>query len=265
MPSADTTRFDSTEQYYAQYRPDYGEAVVEYLVDRFAVDGDAQVLDLGCGTGQLAVPLAAHAGTVVGMDPNETMLAYARDRATEAAVENVTWVVGSDADLRERDDWGPFRLTTMGRAFHWMDGRATVDHLRTITESGGGVAILSDEEWLTHGRNDWQAEVYAVASEYVDALPDREYPDDLEYDDPWDDLLAERGLVDVTTESFPLEREWTVDEVVGYCLSLSFCSPAVLGDDRDAFETDVRERLRASGEKPFVQNAEVEVLSGRVS
>jgi SAM-dependent methyltransferase len=265
MPSDDATRFDGTEPFYAEYRPDYGDAVVEYLVDRFDVDGGASVLDLGCGAGQLTVPLAAHAGSVVGMDPNGTMLEYARDRAAGAGVENVTWVVGSDADLRECEDLGPFRLTTMGRAFHWMDGRATVDHLQTITESGGGVAILSDEEWLTHGRDDWQAVVYEAASEYVGDLPDREHPDDLEYDDPWDDLLAERGLVDVTTETFPLEREWTVDEIVGYCLSLSFCSPAVLGDDRDAFEADVRERLRASGEEPFVQDAEVEVLSGRVS
>jgi hypothetical protein len=145
-----------------------------------------------------------------------------------------------------------------------MDGRATVDHLRHVTEPGGGVAILSDEEWLTHGRNDWQAEVYAVASEYVDDLPAREPPDEVVYDDPWDDLLAERGLVDVTTETFPLEREWTVDAVVGYCLSLSFCSPAVLGDDREAFAAAVRERLAAYGEELFVQDVRVEVLSGRV-
>lgn len=264
MPSDDTTQFDSTERYYAEFRPGYGAPVVDYLVDEFGVDADARVLDLGCGAGQLTVPLARRVGTVVGMDPNETMLDYARERAAEAGVENVEWVVGSDADLREGDDPGPLRLTTMGRAFHWMDGRATVDHLRTVTESGGGVAILSDEEWLTHGRNDWQAEVYAVAARYVDDLPEREHPDDIEYDDPWDELLAERGLVDVTSETFALQREWTLDEIVGYYLSLSFCSPQVLGDERDAFETDVRERLREWGEEPFVQTCEVEALSGRV-
>lgn len=264
MPTDDATRFESTERYYAEYRPAYGDGVVTHLVDRFDVDATARVLDLGCGAGQLAVPLAAHAGTVVGMDPNERMLEYARERAEAAGVDNCEWVVGSDADLRERDDVGPLRLTTMGRAFHWMDGRATVDHLQEITESGGGVAIVSDEEWLTHGRNDWQAEVYAVAEAYVEDLPTREHPDDIEYDDPWDELLAERGLVDVTSERFDRDREWRVDEIVGYCLSLSFCSPAVLGDDRDAFETDVRERLDEWGNEQFVQDVEIEVLSGRV-
>ncbi|WP_255195352.1 class I SAM-dependent methyltransferase [Halorarius litoreus] len=261
---APTDRFESTEAYYARYRPGYGDPAIQYLVDRFALDADARVLDLGCGAGQLTVPLAAHAGEVVGMDPNEAMLAHARDRATEAGVDNVEWVVGSDTDLREGADVGPLRLTTIGRAFHWMDGRATVDYLQERTESDGGVAILSDEEWLTHGRDDWQAIVHAVADAYVDDQPEREHPDDIEYEDPWDELLSERGLVDVTSERFPTAREWTVDEIVGYCLSLSFCSPAVLGDDREAFETDLRARLAEAGDEPFVQHVEIEVLSGRV-
>lgn len=261
MPAPDPTeRFASTEAYYAAYRPGYGDAAVDDLVDRFDVDASARVLDLGCGTGQLAVPLARRVGTVVGVDPNPRMLGFAQERAAEAGAE-VAWVEGSDASLDGLR--GPFRLTVMGRAFHWTDERATLDRLREITEPGGGVAIVTDEEWLTHGRDDWQARVYDVAARFVDELPAREHPDDLAYDDPWDEMLVERGYADVDTVTFPIEREWTVDEIVGYVLSLSFCSPAVLGDEQGAFEAELREEF--AGEGPFVQHAEVEVLSGRVA
>lgn len=151
----------------------------------------------------------------------------------------------------------------MGRAFPWMDERATLDYLQGVTEPGGGVAVLPDEEWLTHGRNDWQAVAYEVAAGYIDDLPDREHPDEIEYDDPWDEPFVERGLVDVRTERFEREREWTVDAAVGYVLSLSFCSPAVL-DDRAAFDRDLHARLREYGDEPFVLRCEIEVLSGRV-
>lgn len=261
MPTPeDADRFAGTERYYATYRPGYGDDAIAYLVDRFDLGGDARVLDLGCGTGDLAVPLAGHAGEVVGMDPNEQMLREARARAEAAGRENVEWVVGSDADLDE--SLGPVRLTTMGRSFHWMDQEATLERLHRITEPGGGIAILTDDEWLTHGRNDWQADVYDVVADYVDDLPARTHPDDLDYE-PWDELVVSFGFADVETPVFEFEREWDVDGVVGYVFSLSFCSPRTFGDDRDAFEADLRARLADRDEQVFVEDVKVNVVAGR--
>lgn len=259
-PREDSDPFESTEEYYAEHRPRYGEAAIRYLVDRFDLDGSARVLDLGCGAGQIAVPLAPYVGEVVGMDPNEEMLRQASERTAAAGVENVEWVVGTDADLG--DHLGEVRLTTIGRAFHRMDQRRTRERLCGITESGGGVALLGDAEWLTRGEREWQDDVYAVAERYVDDLPDRTGP--VEYDDPWDELLVDCGLADVEVATFESERRWDADGVVGYVLSLSYCSPRVLGDDRAAFETDVRERLADRPEETFAEVVTVEVISGRL-
>lgn len=264
-PSDDTAEsaagdaFESAEPYYAAHRPDYGDDVVGYLVERFALDEQSRVLDLGCGAGQLAVPLAARVGRVLGVDPNETMLEYAEQRAAEAGRENVAWLVGSDADLEEA--LAPLDLTTMGRAFHRMDQDATLETLQGLTRPGGGVAILNDPEWLTRGTADWQDAVYDVASDYREDLPERTGP--VEYDDPWDELLDGHGYRDVAVETFPFEREWSVDGVVGYVFSLSFCAPATFGDDREAFEAALRERL-GERDPPFVQDGAVTVISGFV-
>jgi SAM-dependent methyltransferase len=58
------------------------------IADELAAD---RVIDVGCGTGCLAIRLAASGRTVVGVDPAEASLDAARSKA---GAERVTWVEG---------------------------------------------------------------------------------------------------------------------------------------------------------------------------
>jgi SAM-dependent methyltransferase len=58
--------------------------------------GAGDVVDLGCGTGVLAVDLAAGGRSVTGIDPADAMLGVARDRP---GGERVRWILGTAADL----------------------------------------------------------------------------------------------------------------------------------------------------------------------
>lgn len=256
--------FAGTETYYAAHRPDYAPAAVEYLVDRFEVDEESVVLDLGCGAGQLAIPLAEHAGTVVGMDPNPRMLDEARRRAESRGTGNVELLEGSDADLRAGlgSEYTPFRLVSMGRSFHWMDQRPTLDYLRGVIGTGGGVAIVTGEEPLTRCDAAWTAAVYDVVDDFLPDIPERE-TGDVEYEDPWDEMLDERGYVDVETRYFDQVVEWSVDRIIGYVYSLSFAPRASFGDDAGVFEDTVRERLDDFTASEFRQETMTEVISCR--
>ncbi|WP_081809171.1 class I SAM-dependent methyltransferase [Mycobacterium sp. URHB0044] len=111
--------FAGTAWHYARYRPGYPQAFVDDLVRQFRLDGTGRLLDLGCGTGQLTLPLAQHVADAVGIDPEPGMLVEAAGQAQARGVTNVTWTHGSSADLSV--ELGRFRLVTMGRSFHWMD------------------------------------------------------------------------------------------------------------------------------------------------
>jgi arsenite methyltransferase len=52
------------------------------------------VLDIGCGTGSLALRLAPHAAHVHGLDLSGEMVRIARHKASEQRVDNVTFHVG---------------------------------------------------------------------------------------------------------------------------------------------------------------------------
>lgn len=56
----------------------------------------ARVLDLGCGTGRLALGMAAAGHVVTGVDPARASLDVAR---AKPGAERVTWVEGTSADL----------------------------------------------------------------------------------------------------------------------------------------------------------------------
>ena len=44
--------------FYHKYRRGYPPAVIDMVMDAFGLTGDDIVVDLGCGTGQLALPIA---------------------------------------------------------------------------------------------------------------------------------------------------------------------------------------------------------------
>lgn len=73
---------------------------------RFVLAYDpSTVLDAGCGTGRVAIELARHGVSVVGVDVDPSMLATARERAPE-----VEWV---EADLRTLDLGRTFGVVVM--------------------------------------------------------------------------------------------------------------------------------------------------------
>lgn len=108
--------------YYARFRPGYPAPVIDALVAKLGLTHEHAVLDLGCGTGQLAVPLAAHVRRVLAVDPEPDMLAHA------PAVPNVEWHPGSDADVA---GLGRFEAVVVGQALHWMDHERLFRDART--------------------------------------------------------------------------------------------------------------------------------------
>ncbi|WBB87619.1 class I SAM-dependent methyltransferase [Micromonospora sp. WMMC264] len=144
--------------YYARHRRGYPPEAVDALAAAFGLGPDDTVVDLGCGTGQLSIPLADRVGAVVGMDPEPDMLAIARRAALDRGTANATWVLGSDADvpaLSRLLGEGSVGALTVAVAIHFMDCDALFEAARPLLRSGGGIAVVTNGEPLWMQDTEW--------------------------------------------------------------------------------------------------------------
>ena len=132
-------RFRSAAAHYLQGRPGYAPALIEDVAALLRLDGAGRLLDLGCGPGQLAMAFRPLVAEALGMDPEPEMLALGDRLASEAGLA-VEFRQGASHDLA--DGMGPFRLVTIGRAFHWMDRAETLRRLDRLVEPGGAVVLF---------------------------------------------------------------------------------------------------------------------------
>jgi SAM-dependent methyltransferase len=150
--------FSSAVDYYAQYRPGYPQSLVDALAARAGLDGTQHVLDVGCGTGQLTIPLARHVQAVVAIDPVAGMLALGRQAAQAAGAGNVTWLEGDSSQIAALAGPGA-DLAVFAASFHWADRPAVLAVLAEILAPGGVVVVINDVLGDSE-QPDW---VYAIA------------------------------------------------------------------------------------------------------
>jgi trans-aconitate methyltransferase len=114
------------------------------LIDWLEPRAAESILDLGCGTGDLATAIASRGARVVGVDASAEMIAAARERAP--ALE---WIVG-DGEALAFD--GAFDAVFSNAALHWMTraeaaargiARALKPGGRLVAELGGAGCVAT--------------------------------------------------------------------------------------------------------------------------
>jgi arsenite methyltransferase len=69
------------------------------LVKKFNILSRHKVLDVGCGTGRLALKLAGKVDHITGIDPSIQRVEIARRKHTKLDPKNVTFELGSSDDI----------------------------------------------------------------------------------------------------------------------------------------------------------------------
>jgi SAM-dependent methyltransferase len=133
--------FGSDAERYDRYRPDYPPALFDELLSRRPVSA----LDVGCGTGKVAVPLQERGLSVLGVEPDVRMAEVARRHRVPVEVASF-------------ESWEPagrtYDLVTAGHSWHWIDPAVGLAKAASITVPGGVIALfwnfhVVDETLLT--------------------------------------------------------------------------------------------------------------------
>jgi hypothetical protein len=132
----------------------------------------------------------------------------------------------------------------IARAFHWMNREQTLTDLFKMTKSGGGVAVISDNGPYDGAMIPWKETIRQTVRKWLGEV--RKAGTDGTFPHPtkrFEAYLKESEFGNYEEAKYSIERSWSLDEIIGYMYSTSLASPSVLGDKKDAFEVDLRERL----------------------
>jgi SAM-dependent methyltransferase len=246
--------FRSTAEYYDNFRPRYPESLLDDLRARVRLTRDSRVLDLACGTGQIAFALAAHVGEVVAVDQEAEMVTYGARKAERLGVTNIHWRTGSAEEIALD---GGFDLVAIGNAFQRLDRDAVARRMWPHVNARGCIALLwGGTPW--RGDVPWQSVLQQTLERWMDVAEarDRVAPgwEEAMARDPHEAVLHRAGYAYEGTFEFATTQRWTTDSLIGFTYSTSFLNRAALGTHADAFERDLRSELARGGlTEPFEQ------------
>ena len=139
MRQADRQRvrglFDSVANLYNESRQDFPGEVVRSIVETAGLAEGADVLEIGCGTGQLTAELARWPLRITAIDIGPSMIEVARRRLGD----RVRFQVAAFEEFEARPRF--FDLVACATAFHWLDPEIAWIKTARILKPSGWLAI----------------------------------------------------------------------------------------------------------------------------
>jgi SAM-dependent methyltransferase len=154
MPTSRARSFGAVAAAYAEHRPGYPAAALDWALAPLAGSGSGErtLLDLGAGTGKLTSALLGR-GTVIAVEPDPAMLTELRRR-----LPDVDALAGSAESIPLPA--GSVDTVLVGQAWHWFDTGRALPELARVLRPGGVLAAL----WNADDHDvEWVAELHRAA------------------------------------------------------------------------------------------------------
>jgi SAM-dependent methyltransferase len=127
--------FGRTAREYELGRPEWPAELLDEVVADLGLGPDAEVLDLGAGTGKLTRLLVPRFARVVAVEPDDAMRAV-----LEEVVPGAEAIAGSAESIPLAD--GEVNAVFSGEAFHWFATPETVAELERVLRPRGAFVIF---------------------------------------------------------------------------------------------------------------------------
>jgi SAM-dependent methyltransferase len=174
--------FNEVADLYERARPLYPQELVEDLFTLTGIQPGHRVLEIGSGTGQITVPLAARGLRITALEPGRKLAAIARGKLASYPLVQVIECRFEDYQLPPE----AFDLVVAATAWHWLDPTIRVAKSGAALKADGYLAIIH-----THWGVGQRRDLFSVRSQYC-------------YE-RWDPA-AEPGFVPPTIDELPTTR-----------------------------------------------------------
>lgn len=139
-------------------RPPYPESVFDIL-ESLAPDLAGPLLDLGCGTGEIAIPMSRRLWRVVAVDASLPMLQMAKSRGGQEA-DSIEWVNLPAEEFAYPETYG---VVVAAASLHWMDWTTLLPRISSALDPAGFLVLVDVNAF---GDAPWLGELRRVIAEY---------------------------------------------------------------------------------------------------
>ena len=237
--------YRGTAEDYDRFRVPYPPELTGDLASRAGADGRGRLMDLACGTGQLAFGLCGGFAETWAVDQEPDMVGLARRKATAAGLRGIRFAVSPAEELSAPDDH--FDLVTIGNAFHRLPRDAVAARVHGWLVPGGLLALVwGGNPWI--GEAPWQQVLAAVRDRWMARVGGDRVPAGYERDRarrPDAVILGAAGFEPAGSREFVVDWQWTPGTLIGFCYSTAVLSRAALGSRAAEFEAELRGELLA--------------------
>jgi ubiquinone/menaquinone biosynthesis C-methylase UbiE len=233
------TLFDGVAQLYDDSRPGYPSEIVEFAVATAAAGPGSDVLEVGCGTGQLTGELVRYGFRLTAIDIGASMIAAASRRLDGSGVR---LEVASFEEFGGAD--AAFDLIVSGTAFHWVDPEAKFRKPARLLRPGGWLALLETGERYDDPLRAALRDMWIARSGDGGAWARRPHFAD-------SDVIARTGLFETPVHTTHTERTVSSAEKVVAVENTRATSLSWPADVRREFTAELRRQLRSQSEVPL--------------
>ncbi|QWC20420.1 class I SAM-dependent methyltransferase [Halorubrum sp. 2020YC2] len=136
-------RFSEKAAAYDDSKSDEYHACASLVIDHAAPEADDVVLDLGAGTGAIALGVAGDAERVLARDISEGMMEEGRRKAADRGLDNVEFAYGEFRDPGLEPDQR-VDIVTSNFALHHLADDEKREAIRVMSETGARQIVLGD-------------------------------------------------------------------------------------------------------------------------
>ncbi|MGW9591357.1 class I SAM-dependent methyltransferase [Streptomyces chartreusis] len=158
--------FDEDAELYDRARPGYPPRLYDDLAELAGTVPGSRVLEVGCGTGQVTVPLAGRGCRITAVEAGPRMAAVAR--------RNLTGYPAADVVTTRFEDWPlpdePYDAVVSATAFHWIDPAVRVPKAADALRPDGALAVVRTQH-VNGGTEDFFVEVQGCYERFDPSTP----------------------------------------------------------------------------------------------
>jgi ubiquinone/menaquinone biosynthesis C-methylase UbiE len=239
------TLFDEVAELYDDSRLGYPGDIVDFVIATAGVGAGSDVLEVGCGTGQLTKSLAGRGFRLMAIDIGASMVGVAQRRLDGSAV---SFQVASFEDFAAAD--ASFDLIVSATAFHWVDPEVRFRKPARLLRRGGWLALLETGERYDDPLGAALQGMWTARSDVGQAWVRQPHPGATE-------IVAGTGLFETAIRTTHTQRIARPAETVIGVENTRATSLSWRGDARREFTAELRRQIGSATEVHLTQETSV--------